>query len=91
MRGGSNLSGPAITRGIERHLPILPTEGGAKLSILWPYNEGHPSLRTGHTALFVTLGEQNQHTALHSGKDLAVSLPHFGGHIPPQFCSLRNF
>ena len=21
-------------------------------------------------------------TALHSGKDLAVSLPHFGGHIP---------
>lgn len=75
----SYLSGHAITRVLKRHSPILPTAGRAKLSALHSFSDAglniNPASRLFRRTLnFVTAcGRQNWRTALHWGKDFAVS------------------
>jgi len=70
-----HLSGPAITSGIKRHSPILPTEGGCRIE------RPEAFARDGSLTSFETLnfaaacGRQNWRTALHAGKDLFVAPP----------------
>lgn len=89
-RGGSNLSGPGITVGIERH-PATAKQ--------WPRNDTERTQKVAERNAFAFFCVNLRlvceflrsmlridSTALHSGKDFAVSLPHFGGHAPHMQC-----
>ncbi len=68
----SHLSVAPVAWRIKRHLPILPTAGGAKLSTL-SLTKGLPLALLGMLNFVSAYGGQNWHTALHRSKSFVVA------------------
>ena len=69
--------GPSSPRSSSGTCQSRPPQGTREIKhpeVLLPRDD--PSLCSGCSILQTACGRQNRHTALHSGKDLAVSFPH---------------